>query len=521
MKKIYLPLLTAGMVLSLGQLTFSQEIEEKSSSIPVETVFSDLKNEDWYTEYIQIAYDAGMVNGKSSTIFDPTGTLTFGEFAVMLTKRYYGTELTDFKVLYGNDSYWGTYYVEALREVFGDFWEEGNIFTSKLTNYESLSRYHASELLGMLLLSQNIPVESQEYYKNLTTEFYDISTDVSTFLMGITYDFGLMSGFSESKFAGERTLTRGEACVILSKLLEIEGLNEDQYDPERVSSIEPPEVLVEPDLPITGRITADFLNIRNYPGVSGDIVGKFLTDDEVELTALHENGWYQITFLGANAYISASFVEVSQENKEKLPIIFDGIWAYITNHPVYVFSSPDESSEVIEVIEDPRLISITEKLGDWYKVGEGYVHKWSVDVISKADYWGVNAEFNKPSEIFSGAELGKQIAEYATHFVGYPYKTNGNTTDGFDCIGLAQYVYGVFGIELEHSLFSQYLAGEFVEREDLMPGDLLIIGTISHVGIYVGDNYFVHASTPTSGVIWGDLSHSYYDDNLHSIKRLV
>lgn len=88
------------------------------------------------------------------------------------------------------------------------------------------------------------------------------------------------------------------------------------------------------------------------------------------------------------------------------------------------------------------------------------------------------------------------IISYAYTFLGIPYLSGGTTTKGFDCSGFVQYVYAHFGIKLRRDTYSQIKQGIPVDKAKLMPGDLIFFGTTSdpgHVGIYVGNNSFIHS----------------------------
>lgn len=162
---------------------------------------------------------------------------------------------------------------------------------------------------------------------------------------------------------------------------------------------------------------------------------------------------------------------------------------------------------------------------DYFRQGKNHLEELNFEVdwddLTPSEQRSQWIVINTPTEFATGVELGQQIADLARCFEGYPYVENQSSTDGFDCAGLAMYLYGIFGIELEHSPIKQYYAGVPVEKEDLQAGDLLIFGSISHVGIYLGDGYFIHASTPTNGVIISHLSMSYYVQTYYAARRLV
>ena len=88
--------------------------------------------------------------------------------------------------------------------------------------------------------------------------------------------------------------------------------------------------------------------------------------------------------------------------------------------------------------------------------------------------------------------------EEAVKYVGVPYVWAGDDPDGFDCSGLALYVFGRLGVSLPHSSALQATVGSPVAREELEPGDLLFFYTpVHHVGIYVGNGTMIDA--PQSG----------------------
>jgi peptidoglycan DL-endopeptidase LytE len=108
---------------------------------------------------------------------------------------------------------------------------------------------------------------------------------------------------------------------------------------------------------------------------------------------------------------------------------------------------------------------------------------------------------------------GSDVAAYAKQFVGAPYQWGGTSRAGFDCSGLVYTVYSHFGIDLPRTAAAQHSAGAPVSKSDLKPGDLVFFdtngSTYSHVGIYLGDDQFISA-TSSHGVKICDLNNPYY-----------
>ena len=86
-----------------------------------------------------------------------------------------------------------------------------------------------------------------------------------------------------------------------------------------------------------------------------------------------------------------------------------------------------------------------------------------------------------------------EAATIAARYLGVPYRWGGASPSGFDCSGLVMYVYAQLGISLPHYTVAQYRMGVAVSRSQLQPGDLVFFDGLGHVGIYIGQNQFIHA----------------------------
>lgn len=129
-------------------------------------------------------------------------------------------------------------------------------------------------------------------------------------------------------------------------------------------------------------------------------------------------------------------------------------------------------------------------------------------------------KYHLPIDSAKDAYLYYKVYEW----IGTNYCYAGNTKNGIDCSGFAAEIYKqVYCRELMGSAASIWTATDKVNRSDLREGDLVFFkikkGRISHIGIYLGNNKFAHASTKL-GVIISDLDEAYYKKYYFSGGRL-
>ncbi len=118
-----------------------------------------------------------------------------------------------------------------------------------------------------------------------------------------------------------------------------------------------------------------------------------------------------------------------------------------------------------------------------------------------------------------------KIIATAKNYLGVPYVWGGSSPSGFDCSGFIHYVYNKHGISLPRVSADQYKAGTSVSKSNLRPGDLIFFETYkpgpSHVGIYLGNNQFIHASSGAKKVMISDLTSSYYTSHYIGARRVI
>ncbi len=129
------------------------------------------------------------------------------------------------------------------------------------------------------------------------------------------------------------------------------------------------------------------------------------------------------------------------------------------------------------------------------------------------------------SEELLQMSVGDRLMLFAKKMLHLPYRFGGNGSIGIDCSAYVQKVFNLVGIDLPRSAREQYKVGESVDKEELSIGDLVFFRTYasfpSHVGIYLGNNLFIHASSRSRQVTIDSLETPYYLRRFIGAKRLI
>lgn len=120
---------------------------------------------------------------------------------------------------------------------------------------------------------------------------------------------------------------------------------------------------------------------------------------------------------------------------------------------------------------------------------------------------------------------GNALITTAKKYMGVPYVWGGTTTNGFDCSGFTQYVMKQNGITIPRTAAEQYATGTPVDKSQLRVGDLVFFTTYkegaSHVGFYMGDGKFIHASSANEQVTISNLGDTYYVEHYIGARRYI
>lgn len=267
----------------------------------------------------------------------------------------------------------------------------------------------------------------------------------------------------------------------------------------------------------TGIVTENAVNFRANPNTSSKILCQLKKGTRVKVI-VSEGEWFKVSYSDATGWINDNYVIVRDEK------ISAGV---VSGSVVNVRRKPDISSEVLAKLTKGTKVEIFEHSGDWYRIsiGEeryGWIHadyvKIQEEKVSRgAEVDRVGTADEPEQESSKNEDIRQNIVEFAKTLLGIKYKYGGNTTKGFDCSGFVSYVFKKFGITLDRTSAGMGNGGKPVEKSALKPGDLVFFDTngglngINHVGIYIGDGKFIHASSYLGRkVTINSLSDKYY-----------
>ena len=272
--------------------------------------------------------------------------------------------------------------------------------------------------------------------------------------------------------------------------------------------------MITPAFAVSGTVNTEgsTLRVRSQADTTGSVLAQLAHGTKVEVLTAVENGWYQISVDNTTGYVSGDYLLVDETEAASLPVEAEPVYVQVTTSVLNVRSGPGTDYDKVGTVRSGQILQATAENG-WYKVDNGYV---SAEYVKEVD-----------ASAASQAGKGQEIANYALQFVGYPYVYGGSSPKGFDCSGLTSYVYSQFGYSINRTASNQLNNGYAVEKSNLQPGDLVFFRQngstkpASHVGVYIGNNQYVHASTPGVGVIISDLNDPYISSGYVGARHIA
>lgn len=254
------------------------------------------------------------------------------------------------------------------------------------------------------------------------------------------------------------------------------------------------------------------VNLRSAANTSSSILAELKNGTAVTVVST-ANGWCKVTYSGKTGYIKQDYVSTTGSASNNTSASTGTAAVVKCSSTVNFRSAASTSSTILGELKNGTAVTVISTSNGWSKVSyagkAGYI---SADYLVTASSGTAISPSNTAASVSISAKR-QSVLNYAAQFLGVPYVYGGSTPSGFDCSGFTSYVFKNTVGSIPRVAQAQYDATTRVSRDDLLPGDLVFFGSstssISHVGIYVGSNQFIHAPSTGDVVKYSSLTGSY------------
>lgn len=254
------------------------------------------------------------------------------------------------------------------------------------------------------------------------------------------------------------------------------------------------------------------VNLRSAANTSSSILAELKNGTKITVVST-ANGWCKVTYSGKTGYIKQDYVSTTGSASNNTSASTGTAAVVKCSSTVNFRSAASTSSTILGELKNGTAVTVLSTSNGWSKVSyagkTGYI---SADYLVTASSGTAISPSNTAASVSISAKR-QSVLNYAAQFLGVPYVYGGSTPSGFDCSGFTSYVFKNTVGSIPRVAQAQYDATTRVSRDDLLPGDLVFFGSstssISHVGIYVGSNQFIHAPSTGDVVKYSSLTGSY------------
>lgn len=262
-----------------------------------------------------------------------------------------------------------------------------------------------------------------------------------------------------------------------------------------------------------GTVKADVLNLRSEASTASAVRALIYNGSYLIVTG-KTGDWYSVIYDGTEGFVHSAYVDYAVTLDGKY-----GTKGIVSGMSVRMRSEASLTATVLGYYNTGAEFDVLGISGEWVKVSTatglvGYIH---------SNYINCTSATNAPVSSFG---TGEQMVATAKQYLGCPYVWAGNGPNYFDCSGFVNYVYRCYGYSLYRVAQDIYnYDGVHVDKANLRPGDIVCFGygpwSITHVGMYIGDGQFIHASSGRGCVVITNLSDNYYTRMYVGAKRVI
>lgn len=388
-------------------------------------------------------------------------------------------------------------------------------YTEKTNSTENIENTESKENSENSVNTENTEnQENTETVANDTTETktivesatFKLNKDIDIKLLPLVYSCKIGNISKDSEINIEETV--GNWCHIQSEnadgwivknklydsIVENTANNEKQEQDNKDNNNEKEDKEVS-QKEMTMYVSTTTLNVRKDANTSSSLVVQLKLNDKVKVVETVDNTWSKIKYNNYTGYVATK---------------------YLSNDKAEITSRSTETTRDLEEnLDNSSSNSNNEKKNS--SESSNSSKKSSSSKSSNSSKESSSSDSKKSS---SSSTSGSNVVAYAKKFLGNPYVWGGTSlTNGCDCSGFVMSVYSHFGYSLPHSSSALAEVGTAVSKSDLQVGDIVCF--TGHVGIYIGGNKMIHASTPKTGIIISSLSERYYASKYKCARRVI
>ena len=214
--------------------------------------FSDVPGAHTFHDAVVWCSGQSIVNGYEDNTFRPANTVSRSNFTVMLSRAFFAADIEKYKnpIYISSGTFWANYQAMMANQALNN-----TSFADDTDNVQemsrSISRYDMAQLITNIMTSQGFPASSSDKsaaiakitdYNNIPSQYRDAVANV--------YALGIITGYSDGSFSGEVTMNRGQAAVVIYRMMQYSGNsggNITNPDPETPAEPETPSKPSQPD----------------------------------------------------------------------------------------------------------------------------------------------------------------------------------------------------------------------------------------------------------------------------------